>query len=439
MTSLNRREILSWVALVAVVAGILVLNAADTEQRAAQPVDPLRIRPELRLLGRYCFGTARLLGTSAPAAGLVDELSEQLTTPAERVAFAVLVAELTTAEAGRERLDALAGEEGLPEEIEVDVGLVYRLLAEPPETLTDDENAALVARYGWFAELALSRGDADRARVVEPALRLTFVIVLAFLGVCTLGLVGLVLLILAKIRAQRGDLIRGYLEQGSTDDEDRVPFLETGVLFLAGMTALSILAGALQAATGGPAQALIVLVLPALAWPLACGTGWPALRRAAGWIRGRGLVTEMACGVVGYVAGLPILGFGLLGSLVLSGAVEVEPYHPILDWVQGADLAGIAGIYLLACGWAPLVEETVFRGQLYHYLRGRFGVAGAAVGQGVIFAAIHPQGLVGLPVLVALAVVLALIREWRGSLVGCVTVHALHNGLAVTLLLLLFR
>ena len=54
----------------------------------------------------------------------------------------------------------------------------------------------------------------------------------------------------------------------------------------------------------------------------------------------------------------------------------------------------------------------------------------------LLFAAIHPQGWVGVPVLTGIAMSFAFIREWRGSIVAPVVAHALNNG-AVTLLLVL--
>jgi membrane protease YdiL (CAAX protease family) len=34
--------------------------------------------------------------------------------------------------------------------------------------------------------------------------------------------------------------------------------------------------------------------------------------------------------------------------------------------------------------------------------------------------------------------VFALIREWRGSLIGPIVAHAVHNGFVITLILLVF-
>ena len=43
-------------------------------------------------------------------------------------------------------------------------------------------------------------------------------------------------------------------------------------------------------------------------------------------------------------------------------------------------------------------------------------VAFAALVNSLIFAAIHPQGIIGIPLLTTLAVGFSLTRQWRGSL-----------------------
>jgi membrane protease YdiL (CAAX protease family) len=54
----------------------------------------------------------------------------------------------------------------------------------------------------------------------------------------------------------------------------------------------------------------------------------------------------------------------------------------------------------------------------------------------ILFAAMHPQGWAGVPVLASIAIVLAAIREWRGTILASATAHALNNGFAMTMLVL---
>ena len=98
----------------------------------------------------------------------------------------------------------------------------------------------------------------------------------------------------------------------------------------------------------------------------------------------------------------------------------------------------------VACVLAPLVEEIMFRGALYQHLR-EIGpglakwasVAFSVLVSGFVFAAIHPQGWLGVPVLMSLATAFALSREWRGSVVPAMIAHGINNGMS-TLMLLTF-
>jgi membrane protease YdiL (CAAX protease family) len=56
---------------------------------------------------------------------------------------------------------------------------------------------------------------------------------------------------------------------------------------------------------------------------------------------------------------------------------------------------------------------------------------------GLVFAVIHPQGIALVPPLMTLGAVFAMIREWRGSLIGPVAAHAIHNGFLMTMLAVL--
>jgi membrane protease YdiL (CAAX protease family) len=56
-----------------------------------------------------------------------------------------------------------------------------------------------------------------------------------------------------------------------------------------------------------------------------------------------------------------------------------------------------------------------------------------------LFPIIHPQGWVAVPALGSIAMALAALREWRGSIIASMTAHAFNNFVAVTLALLLFR
>ena len=434
----SRRELVAWAVLVLVVAATYALNVLEPRTPAAKAP---AVRAEMRLVGQYVVGVRTILGR-LPSDELVEkllrDLESQAVTPGDRLALVILTAELGSLDHARTRVGTLRAELGPDAPTSADLAILEKLWAETSERPTADELDGLVERYGWFGELATAPPD-DRGRVLRPAVA-TAVALFVVLGLGGMAfLAGCGLLLVALVQGRTRPLLDGYRRIESGLPSVRPASLEATVLFMAALLGLSLVAGWIQsAADSWTAQLLIVLALPVLVWPRVRRVGWSELRRGLGWSRGRGLPIEIGSGLVGYVAGMPILAAGLAMSFLLVQVVESPPYHPIVDWIREAGLGGRLTVYALACVWAPLVEESVFRGHFFHYLRGRMSVAASVLIQALVFAAIHPQGLAGIPVLAALASVLALIREWRGSLVASITVHALHNALAVTLLVVVF-
>jgi len=161
-------------------------------------------------------------------------------------------------------------------------------------------------------------------------------------------------------------------------------------------------------------------------------------RLALGLYARRGIWREVGCGLLGYLAGLPLLIVSMVFVAILSQLSGIRGSHPIVEELRGSP-GQLALTFVLACIFAPITEELMFRGALFASLRERFGWWVSDLTVAVIFAIIHPQGWVALPALATLAVVFAAIREWRGSIVGCMAAHAFHNGLALTFAVLLFR
>lgn len=464
-----------WLLLAAAVIGLGSLNHLALRSLPAQEPAPGE-RLDLVLQAQYAVGVADLLrrapalgvaadGQDDPAAAARASLGPRLARlargPRERIAVALVRAETGEADRALRELASLMADESLEPSVRAEARTFRRLYApsapsDPAsrrELLGDD----LAERYGWFAELAAGGGDNDplrRARRVAVGLAVAVAVVLL------LFVAGLVIDVVLLSRAGRragplGDPRRsGYralVEPGADHDGGdpttdpagdasfraaaRLPYLETLLVFLAAVTLVGG-ASALLVEQSGSTWGLLLnwAVLPVLLWPLLRGRRRGELRRALGWTAGRGWWREAAAGLVGYVAAMPVLGCGLLLSLVFQRFVEAPPHHPIVDWVGDAGPGGLLVVFVLAAVWAPLIEESVFRGAFYHYLRSRLGVVSAALVVALVFAAIHPQGLAGLPFLAALAFSLALIREWRGSVLASVTVHAVHNGLATLLL-----
>jgi membrane protease YdiL (CAAX protease family) len=101
-----------------------------------------------------------------------------------------------------------------------------------------------------------------------------------------------------------------------------------------------------------------------------------------------------------------------------------------------------AQVVLVASVLAPLVEEIFFRGALYTHLRRLlpgvspfFAIVFAALVSSFVFAVIHPQGWLGVPVLSALACTFCLAREVRGSLLPGMVAHGINNSVGMLVLL----
>jgi len=130
--------------------------------------------------------------------------------------------------------------------------------------------------------------------------------------------------------------------------------------------------------------------------------------RAWGWQPCRRPWREIVIGVVA--------GFVLYMARRLPGSLS----HP-----SAADSAQLWGA-LRTIVWTPVVEETFHRGLLYRHLRDRLRWPAAAVASAAIFAMFHlpvwrwPWALAG-------GLVYAGLREWRGSLLACVSAHATGN------------
>jgi uncharacterized protein len=88
----------------------------------------------------------------------------------------------------------------------------------------------------------------------------------------------------------------------------------------------------------------------------------------------------------------------------------------------------------VVCLAAPVVEETVFRGVLYRWLRGVMPLGTAMVASATVFAAAHAVTLLFLPLL-GLGILLAWVYERSGSLWPGVVVHALFNLLGIVSIL----
>src|SRR5581483_1751517 len=222
----------------------------------------------------------------------------------------------------------------------------------------------------------------ERQEVLESA-QWTFLLVIGAgttaLVLAVLGLIGLILFIVAAAMGKlRAGLVCGQLRYGGV-------YAETFALWLLAYFGLSLLGSLFLANTlllirsGGA----FLLSLFALAWPVARGIPWRQVQEDIGWTGGRANpVLEIGAGVLCYVITLPLVVLGLVatwGLLVLqsqaAGAAGEDlspghlPAHPIFQYLLSSRWEDLLQIFVLASLFAPLVEETMFRGVLYRHVR----------------------------------------------------------------------
>jgi membrane protease YdiL (CAAX protease family) len=427
-------------------------SMADQETRAAL----------MELQARGILGMTQVLGQEEsdlyPQAKALDRGSF-----GERLRFAVLAGELAGPTKARDRLFVLDAERQvgqLPasERALETAELLERLYDDyeaqrwqaPSLSVADREN--LRQRLGWFGELALAPKNGPdqeaRAAVLAAAHRTALTWLLALGAAILMGCAGLGTLIFLLIQLGAGRLRAGF-RCGSPYGG---VYVEAFAVWIVLYPLLGIVAALLplgQSQLLGSGTAMVLSLAAALAWPVLRGVPWEQVRRDAGLFLSRRPAAEPLLGLVGYLATLPALGIALVITLILmrfqpgSGAEGSPPgpSHPIVGYILEGNGWVRFQVVLVAAICAPLVEETVFRGFLYRQLReatsGVSRVASlllSALVVSFVFAVIHPQGVLGLPVLMTLAFAFALLREWRGSLAPCMAAHAINN-LAITLLL----
>jgi len=408
------RTFVWWLMLVAVTAGLVLVHAFP---RATGDIEPSNAK--LLLVARYALG-AKAMGAAGASevVDLLEALDVQARSAIDRFRVITVRGELQGAEAAHRRIDVMLGEERLDGEVERDL-LLLRRIYDGEEAGTEDRER-LLERHGWFARLALSHGRADdpgRRSLEAGALRTVFGIAgLMLLGFLAL-VAGLVLLILAIIR--RREILTSYVAPRPAAYD--TVWLETVVILLAAVLASVFLSG-----HGGLSVAFYVLLMLVPFWPRVRGISRREWCEGLGLHRGRGVWREIGAGLLGYLTGFPIFVVGILLTALLMWLTGGSAAHPAVDQASGGPV-GIIGLLLAATIWAPWVEETVFRGALYRYMRSRTTTFLSAATVGFFFAVVHPQGYVAIPALMSLGAVLAYIRHWRGSIIASMAAHAAHN------------
>lgn len=124
----------------------------------------------------------------------------------------------------------------------------------------------------------------------------------------------------------------------------------------------------------------------------------------------------------------------LLTALEAAGAIDAfEPQALITLFQDGGDPIAITLLVTLAILLAPIVEEIVFRGCVYRFLKSQTTLLPAQILSGCVFSFMH-WNLMSFVPLVIVGVFLARVYEKSGNLMVAIWFHAFFNAFSLLML-----
>lgn len=130
-----------------------------------------------------------------------------------------------------------------------------------------------------------------------------------------------------------------------------------------------------------------------------------------------------------------IWGYALVGLETLGLIEQAKPQELVEVFGSGGDPLLIVLIALFAVALAPLVEELVFRGGVYRFLKSQTSILAAQVISGMLFSMIH-QNLYSFLPLAVVGICLARVYEKSGNILVPICFHALFNAFTLTIVFL---
>ncbi|MFQ3223972.1 MAG: membrane protease YdiL (CAAX protease family) [Lentimonas sp.] len=124
----------------------------------------------------------------------------------------------------------------------------------------------------------------------------------------------------------------------------------------------------------------------------------------------------------------------LLAFLQSRGFIEEFPPQELIKlFTAGGDPTAITLLVILAVVLAPIVEEIVFRGGIYRFLKSQTTLLPAQIISGAVFALMHGNLMSFLP-LAVVGILLARVYERSGNILVSICFHACFNGFSLLML-----
>jgi len=168
-----------------------------------------------------------------------------------------------------------------------------------------------------------------------------------------------------------------------------------------------------------------------------CRYTWRDTLYAVG-LRSDRVAGDTVTAVVGYMMMSPLVIVALVVSNMIFHKFHT-PVHPV-DLIILSTQDGFTRMLLLlqASVGAPIVEEITFRGLLFQGLTERWGTVMAAVLSAAVFALSHNTLPGGFLQLWTLGFIFALIFRRSRSILPCILMHAIHNGIVMMMMFAVF-
>lgn len=123
-----------------------------------------------------------------------------------------------------------------------------------------------------------------------------------------------------------------------------------------------------------------------------------------------------------------------LSALQALGIInEFPPQELVKIFQEGGASGTIVILVIFAVILAPFVEEIIFRGCIYRFLKSKTSFIAAQLISGSVFALMHANLMSFLP-LVVVGIILARIYEKSGNLIVPMCFHAFFNGFSLLML-----
>lgn len=320
-----------------------------------------------------------------------------------------------------------------------------------PVALTESQRESLTASMGWYGTLAIALAESNPTKrealvagIDQNAARAAMGLMIV-IGVGIFSFLGFLVLFFKLVRGKLRFVFP--LPSGLSPNFG----LEIFCLYLLWMLGMAKFLGYIYEAgfTFNPLVANVVGILASLVvllWPLVWGQRLREVQNFLGFrlLGVRKFISDFFAAPFTYLCAwsvlLPVMAVYMLvlQSLGVSPEQGEHPVVPLLlDGKKGNDAT--LWIAFLAVGVAPFIEEIMFRGALYGWMRTRLGAFLSIVLSSIIFAVVHPQGAVGVLPLTIIGMVLAFLREWRGTLMAPMLAHACFNAGTLIMVIALFR